>query len=133
MKRSYFGTLYPPRPEKWGLDMANATLARIARDMTCRANRLRNELEVAKSRDESLRHAARYLARIYTAAKSTGQPPEPIVNVGLIYLGRLTSGQFLAEAVELHNNVVKHLRSTPKPGTTIHGIDERGDEYQAKA
>lgn len=116
MKRSNEGKHPAPRGNAWGFE-ANGErakeLAGYQRDLWARANRLRNELEVAKTRDDAVIAAATYLGRVQETALATGLVFRPIMSAALDYLVTLTmSEKFLRDAVKLQQTLARVQRAS---------------------
>jgi hypothetical protein len=99
-----------PSPRSWSLNMSDGLEARVARTLFVRANRCRNEIEQAKSREETQEAAVRFLLNARQITLTLGKPIYVQMMVALLWLGSITTDLFAFECNVIARELLKRQR-----------------------
>jgi hypothetical protein len=100
-----------PRPEAWGLNLPDPNELRTARTLFARAERCRNEVQFATSREATLEAGVRFLFNVRELALQGG--PKRLRSqmfIALHWLGQLTTDFFAYECNIVARTLLAKLR-----------------------
>lgn len=87
---------------------------RAARALFARANRLRNEIEQATSRDAAQDAAVRFVFGVREVAQTLARPTSAVLGPALDYLGRLTTPLFAFEVYTIARTMLARAGGEPE-------------------